>query len=150
MTNTSTEAVESECRNIHDAITRKMIPAVYGTRWQDILRALAAERDALKAELSEARMQAIVDFGKLQKACEENGALKAEVERLREERNEFASHVVEFSELAASLIEEMSKKPNTTWGQVKAAIRALGDLGDRSAYQIKQKSRAALQENTDD
>ena len=109
-----------------------------------------AEAAALKAELHEARMQSIVDFGKLQKACEERDALKEEVERLREERNEFASHVVEFSELAASLIEEMSKKPNTTWGQVKAAIRALGDLGDRSAYQIKQKSRAALHEKTDD
>jgi hypothetical protein len=56
-------------------------------------------------------------------------ALTARVKQLEAERDEFASHVVEFSELAASIVEEMSKKPGTTWGQVKAAIRALGDLG---------------------
>jgi hypothetical protein len=50
---------------------------------RETIPALAAERDVLKAELHEDRMQAIVDFGKLQKACEERNALKAEVDRLR-------------------------------------------------------------------
>jgi hypothetical protein len=43
---------------------------------------LEAERDVLKAELHEARMQAIVDFGKLQEACEERDALRAYLDTL--------------------------------------------------------------------
>jgi hypothetical protein len=50
----------------------------------DTISALSAERDALKAELHETRMQAIVDFGKLQKACEERDALKAALAALAE------------------------------------------------------------------
>jgi hypothetical protein len=52
MTDT-TEAVERECRNIHDAITALKIPARIGVRWQDMLRALAAERDTLAARVKE-------------------------------------------------------------------------------------------------
>ena len=48
-TDTSAEAVERECQNIHDAVNRNMIPA-YRLTWVDLLRGLLAERDALLAE----------------------------------------------------------------------------------------------------
>ena len=48
-TDTSGEAVERECRNIHDAVNRNMIPA-YRLTWVDLLRGLLSERDKLEAE----------------------------------------------------------------------------------------------------
>jgi hypothetical protein len=66
MTDTTTEAVERECRNIHDAITALKIPARIGVRWQDMLRALTTERDTLTARVNEledenARLRGILD-----------------------------------------------------------------------------------------
>ena len=60
--------------------------------------------------------------------------LSAALEAERERADEMGITAVEFSEMAAELVEEMSKRPNTSWGQVKAAIRALGDVGYRQAY----------------
>lgn len=69
------------------------------------------------------------------------------IEELEAERDEANANVVAFSELAAALVEEMSKKPGTTWGQVKAALRALGDLGDRRAYHARaERAEAMLKE----
>jgi len=48
-TDTSAEAVKRECQNIHDAVNRNMIPA-YRLTWVDLLRGLAAERDAAMRE----------------------------------------------------------------------------------------------------
>ena len=61
-------------------------------------------------------------------------ALGKSLEAERDRADELGITAVEFSEMAAELVEEMSKRPNTSWGQVKAAIRALGDVGDRQAY----------------
>ena len=88
---------------------------------------LEAERDALKAELHEARMQAIVDFGKLQEACEERDALKAEVERLQEALTPFAEAADEADDCG---FDDFNQAP-IDCGQCREA-------------------RAALQESTDD
>ena len=61
-------------------------------------------------------------------------AMAARIEALEKERDEAEAHIVEFSEMAAALIEDMSKKPGTTWEQIKAAVRSLGDLGNRQAH----------------
>ena len=47
-------------------------------------------------------------------------------------------------EAAAEAVEELSKSPSsTTWGQVKGHIRAMGDVGDRRAYQQMRSALAA-------
>ena len=61
-------------------------------------------------------------------------ALRAELADVERERDEALADVVDFSETAAALVEDMSKRPTTTWGQIKAAVRALGDIGNREAY----------------
>lgn len=84
MSDTSTEVMERLASILNDPLSsdeqRGMLPDWAGTDMQkaaQTLRAIAAERDALKAELHETRMQSLVDFGKLQKACDERNALKA-------------------------------------------------------------------------
>jgi hypothetical protein len=117
MTDTSTEQIQKTARALVD------LGFDYAS---DIIHALAAERGALKAELHEVRMQAIVDFGKLQKACEERDALKAEVERLRGE-----------NELMRAQLDSL---PPPEPGLLKRRLREIAD----------KKTRAALQESTDD
>ena len=60
---------------------------------------------------------------------------EAERDEARAQAAEARMDVVAMSEMAAALIEDMSKSTGTTWGQLKAAVRALGDLGDRHALQ---------------
>ena len=50
---TSAEAVESACRDIHDAVNRNKLPA-YRLVWVDLFRALYKERDAYKARAERA------------------------------------------------------------------------------------------------
>lgn len=50
MSDTTNALLEGICRDIHDHVISGKLRARYGIRWQDTLRALAAERDALKAE----------------------------------------------------------------------------------------------------
>jgi hypothetical protein len=73
-------------------------------------------------------------------------ASEAKVARLTAERDEARADVVAFSEMAAALVEDMSKRPQTTWGQVRAAIRALGDIGDRKAYHARAEAALAASE----
>ena len=102
----------------------------------DTIDALAAECDSLKAELHDARMQSLVDFGKLQEACEENVALKAEVERLREA-------LIPFSEEAGWWFE---KNYNASDKVVEPFEDYYGFMTCGDLF----RARAALQENTDD
>ena len=67
----------------------------------------------------------------------------ARIVELERERDSAQADVVVFSEMAAELIEEMSKNPGTTWGQVKAAVRALGDLGNRRAFHKREAKATA-------
>jgi len=62
-TDTSKEAVESVCRNIHDAVNRNKLPA-YSLVWVDLLRALVAERNEWKAraERAEGALKAWVEL----------------------------------------------------------------------------------------
>jgi len=77
-TDTSVEAVERECRNIHECTILLMIPPMYGQRWQDLLRAIAAERDKLEAEnerlkklLAEKTLDCLAAEGQASNAYEE-------------------------------------------------------------------------------
>ena len=62
-------------------------------------------------------------------------------ESVEQERDWAMAELVHAFEHAAQAVEELSKTPGTTWGQVKAHLRAMGDAGDRSAY---RSLRAAL------
>ena len=46
----SPEMIETHCRNMHDAVTSKLIPAYYGVQWQSVMRALSARVVELEAE----------------------------------------------------------------------------------------------------
>jgi len=59
-TDTSAEAVESACRDIHDAVNRNKLPA-YRLVWVDLLRALAAERNEWKARAVFAELKGKAD-----------------------------------------------------------------------------------------
>lgn len=64
-------------------------------------------------------------------------------ESVEQEREWAMAELVHAFEHAAQAVEELSKSPGTTWGQVKAHLRAMGDVGDRSAYTTL---RSALEE----
>ena len=96
---------------------------------------LEAERDALKAELHEARMQAIVDFGKLQKACEERDALKATNKKLR-------GALTPFSEEASWWFEK-------NYDASEPVVEGFADYNGVMTCGDLFRARAALQENTD-
>ena len=134
MTDTSKEAVAR--------LAHQMDNLGFGDVFE-LIHALAAERDALKAELRETRMQAIVDFGKLQKACEERNALKAEVERLR-------GALLEQS-MPCTCHKAHSRRglqdPGCPAGEYGDDCRAAIGLSPLCQFNIRI---SALQENTDD
>lgn len=101
--------------------------------WPTLARRAVDTIKALTAELREARMQILASDGQAQMAYEAEQKAETERDAALAQVTEQRMDVVAMAEMAASLIEDMSKKPGTTWGQVKAAVRALGDLGDRSA-----------------
>lgn len=81
-------------------------------------------------------MQSTMMAEEMQLAADALAAALDENHRLRQEVDEARADTVAISEMAAALIEDMSKNPTTTWGQLKAAVRALGDLGDRYALRM--------------
>lgn len=99
--------------------------------------ALAEENDSLKAELHDARMQLLVDFGKLQEACEENVALKAEVERLREALTPSGDTKAAYMGEIECDCPAVTWRHDVPWVSIKAIMAMIRD-------------RAALQENIDD
>jgi hypothetical protein len=113
------------------------------TKWD--LSALEQQISDLKARIGFMEYSASITTAENATLHEVNAAqaeqLRKAQERIRAaeaERDAAGADVVAFSELAASVVEEMSKQPVTTWGQVKAAIRALGDIGDRQALQAER------------
>lgn len=67
-----------------------------------------------------------------------NGSWTRAFDRIKDLEDRLAkaeADVTAICEDAAEIIENMSKNPHNTWGQVKAAIRALGDAGNRDIYQ---------------
>lgn len=70
-------------------------------------------------------------------------ALAADRDAQTARADEAEAELVGAFEAAAEAVEELSKSPGTTWGQVKGHIRAMGDVGDRRAYQQMRSSLAA-------
>jgi len=133
---TSAEAVERECRNIHDAITGKMIPAVYGVRWQSMLRALAAERDHYKARAE--RVEAYVQKMAAQKKSNEmEYPMNAEWEQ-------GFNYAITDARVTLAQIDAEPVEPGITLadayraGRDAAAEKAEKKLGKKRLYDIQQ------------
>lgn len=77
--------------------------------------------------------------------CKGCASAAARIAKLETERDWANAEIVNAFEAAAEAVEELSKSPGTTWGQVKAHIRAMGDVGDRRAY-VSMKARAITAE----
>ena len=112
-------------------VSRQAIHETIDAYWARVgtCEALTAERDALAAELRDARMSELSALGQACDAYEQQQALAAEVERLREALEPFAAIADELDEDDCGRVGDEVQAPVTA-GQCRSARAALEEGKD--------------------